>query len=264
MPTSQNISSMRLLAALTFFTRLPFWRIREIPADAFKRIVPLWPLAGWITGGVTAGVLYLATHVMPLSVAWIIALAARLLLTGALHEDGYADFIDGFGGGRDRERTLAIMKDSHIGTYGVIGLIIYYLLMIQLPGAFPVEVLCALVLTGDCWSKCCAAQVINLLPYARTGEQAKNKTVYNRMTVSEWLLCLLCGIAPALVMVLVLHALPVFFLALMAVPVAVMLFLVWLFKRRIAGYTGDCCGAAFILCELSLYLATVIAASLII
>ena len=56
---------MRLLAALTFFTRLPFWRIREIPADAFKRVVPLWPLAGWLTGGMTAGVLLLCSQVMP-------------------------------------------------------------------------------------------------------------------------------------------------------------------------------------------------------
>ena len=60
---------MRLLAALTFFTRLPFWRIREIPADAFKQVVPLWPLAGWITGGLTALVLWFAAYIMPLTMA---------------------------------------------------------------------------------------------------------------------------------------------------------------------------------------------------
>ena len=127
---------------------------------------------------------------MPLTLAWIIALIARLLLTGALHEDGLADFIDGFGGGRNRERTLAIMKDSHIGTYGVIGLIIYYALMLQLPHTLPLETLCAVVFVGDCLSKCCAAQLINMLPYARSEETAKNKTVYSRMTVGEFLICL--------------------------------------------------------------------------
>ncbi len=253
---------MRLLAALTFFTRLPFWRIRNIPSDAFKRVVPLWPLAGWLTGSVTAAALWLAAQVMPLTLAWIIALAARLLLTGALHEDGFADFIDGFGGGRDRERTLAIMKDSHIGSYGVIALIIYYLLMMQLPGTLPLERLYALVFAGDCWAKCCAAQLINLLPYARTGEEAKNKTVYERMSTGEWVLCLLCGMAPALVMALVLHALPAIFLALMAVPVVVMLLIALICMRRINGYTGDCCGACFILCELAFYLSAIIAFSI--
>ena len=109
---------MRLLAALTFFTRLPFWRIREIPADQFKRVVPLWPVAGWLTGFVTAFVLWLCGSFLPLTLAWILALLSRLLLTGCLHEDGLADFIDGFGGGTSRERVLGIMKDSHIGTYG--------------------------------------------------------------------------------------------------------------------------------------------------
>ena len=263
---------MRLLAALTFFTRLPVWRIREIPADEFKRVVPLWPLAGWLTGGIMAGVLYLAAQVMPLSLAWIIALASRLLLTGALHEDGFADFIDGFGGGRDRERTLAIMKDSHIGTYGVIGLIIYFALMLQLPHSLPLETMCAIVLAGDCWSKCCAAQLINLLPYARTQEQAKNKTVYSRMTAGEWLLCLLFGLLPAGVLIcglgtslplaLGLHLLPVALGLLMIIPIIVMLLVAWTCKRRIGGYTGDCCGACFVLCEAAFYLATIIALTL--
>lgn len=249
---------MKLLAALTFFTRLPFWRIKEIPADDFKRVVPLWPLAGWLTGGVMALVLWLMLKVTTPALAWIMALVARLLLTGALHEDGLADFIDGFGGGRIRERTLAIMKDSHIGTYGVIGLIIYYLLMMQVPGSVPPAALCLLVLVGDAWSKCCAAQLINLLPYARTEETAKNKTVYSRMTVGEFFICVLCGLVPAMILTL-LAGMPVKMLWLMLVPVVVMVPLVLLFKKRIGGYTGDCCGAAFLLCELMFYMAAVIA-----
>ncbi len=246
---------MRLLAALTFFTRLPFWRIREIPSEQFKRVVPLWPLVGWLTGGVTAGVLLLCSQVMqlPLTLAWILALLARLLLTGALHEDGLADFIDGFGGGNTRERTLAIMKDSHIGTYGVIGLIVYYALMLQLPTVLSSNALFFAVLCGDAWSKCCAAQLINLLPYARTEDSAKNKTVYQRMTVPELLLCLFFGLAPAF---LLYGWLPVPSRWTLLVPPVVMLLMAGLMKRRIQGYTGDCCGATFLLCELAFYLST--------
>ena len=123
---------MNLLAALIFFTRLPFWRLKEVPSACFKRVVPYWPLVGWLTGGIMAGTLWLAAQVMPITIAWIVAIVSRLLVTGCLHEDGLADFFDGFGGGTTRERILAIMKDSHIGTYGVIALIIYFLLMMQL------------------------------------------------------------------------------------------------------------------------------------
>ena len=249
---------MRLLAALTFFTRLPFWRICDIPSDSFKRVVPLWPLAGLLTGFVTAFVLWLCGSFMPLTLAWIVALVARLLLTGCLHEDGLADFIDGFGGGTTRERTLAIMKDSHIGTYGVIGLIIYFALMLQLPTTISRDTLCVLVLAGDCWAKCCAAQLINLLPYARTEEQAKNKTVYERMKWHELLLCLVFGLAPAVVMTFVLGWMPLCFFWMLGVPVAVMLLMALLMKCRIQGYTGDCCGATFLICELSFYLSALL------
>ena len=249
---------MRLLAALTFFTRLPLWRIREIPAAYFKRVVPLWPVAGWLTGGVTAGVLWLCGQVMPLTLAWVLALAARLLLTGCLHEDGLADFIDGFGGGTTRDRVLAIMKDSHIGTYGVIGLIVYFALMLQLPADLPLETLCLPVLCGDCWAKCCAAQLINFLPYARTEETAKNKTVYSRMTLPELLLCFFFGLAPALTCSFGLGWLPRTFCWLLPVPLVLMLLMTLLMKRRIQGYTGDCCGATFLLCELAFYLSAVL------
>ena len=121
-----------VLAAFIMLTRLPFWKIKEVPAECFKHVVPYWPLVGWLTGGVMAAVLWLAGQIMPVSLAWILALIARLLVTGCLHEDGLADFFDGFGGGTTRERTLAIMKDSHIGSYGVIGLICYFLLLFQL------------------------------------------------------------------------------------------------------------------------------------
>ena len=118
---------MKLLAALIFFTRLPFWRITEVPAAYFKRVVDYWPFVGWLTGVIMAGTLWLSAQFLPMSTAVILALLARLLVTGALHEDGLADFCDGFGGGTSREKILSIMKDSHIGSYGVLGLIIYYL-----------------------------------------------------------------------------------------------------------------------------------------
>ena len=248
-----------MLATLIFFTRLPFWRILDVPAEDFKRVVPRWPVVGWLTSLVMVLVLWVTSKVLPLTVAWILALLVRLILTGCLHEDGLADFFDGFGGGVTRERKLAIMKDSHIGTYGVIALIVYFALMLQLPSTLSRETLCLMVLCGDCWSKCCAAQLINLLPYARTEETAKNKTVYERMKLGELLLCFFFGLAPSFVITLALGLLPVRLLFLLLVPLVVMLLLALLMHRKIQGYTGDCCGATFLLCELAFYLSVLIA-----
>ena len=248
-----------MLATLIFFTRLPFWRILDVPAEDFKRVVPRWPVVGWLTSLVMVLVLWVTSKVLPLTMAWILALLVRLILTGCLHEDGLADFFDGFGGGVTRERKLAIMKDSHIGTYGVIALIVYFTLMLQLPSTLSRETLCLMVLCGDCWSKCCAAQLINLLPYARTEETAKNKTVYERMKLGELLLCFFFGLAPSFVITLALGLLPVRLLFLLLVPLVVMLLLALLMHRKIQGYTGDCCGATFLLCELAFYLSVLIA-----
>lgn len=238
----------RILATLMFFTRLPFWRIKQVDAEHFKHVVPFWPLAGWLTGGIMVGVLWLSAQILPLSTAWLIAIVARLLVTGCLHEDGLADFFDGMGGGVTRERVLTIMKDSHIGTYGVIGLIIYFLLLIQM-SAFPLTLLCPIVFVGDVWSKFVSSHIINILPYARKEEDAKNKTVYQRMSAIEAFIGALLGTIPAVVF------LPQTYWPALLAPVAVFILLVWLMKRRIQGYTGDCCGALFLICELS-YLLT--------
>ena len=242
---------MNLLAAFIFFTRLPFWRLKEVPAECFKHVVPYWSWVGWLTGGIMVTVLWLGAQVMPVSLAWILAIVTRLLITGCLHEDGLADFFDGFGGGTTRERTLAIMKDSHIGTYGVISLIVYFLLMMEMRN-IPLSLLCILVFCGDCWGKFCASQLINFLPYARKEEDSKAKVVYNRMNLREIWISILGGSIPFLIF------LPSHLWMALIIPIVVLFFLVQLMKRRIQGYTGDCCGATFLLCELSFYLTTMI------
>ena len=241
---------MNLLAAFIFFTRLPFWRLKEVPSECFKHVVPYWPWVGWLTGGVMVMVLGLGSQVMPVSLAWILAIVTRLLVTGALHEDGLADFFDGFGGGTTRERTLTIMKDSHIGTYGVIGLIVYFLLMLELRH-LPIPVLCTLVVCGDCWGKLCASQLINFLPYARKEEDSKAKVIYNRMSGKELFFCIAGGVLPLLL-------LPSYLWVALIAPCLVLALLIRMMKRRLQGYTGDCCGATFLMCEMAFYLSALI------
>lgn len=237
----------RFLAALMFFTRLPLHKIVDVPSEYFKRVVELWPFVGWITGGVTSLALYGCAHIFPYTVAVVLTLLVRVLLTGALHEDGLADFCDGFGGGTSHERILAIMKDSHIGTYGVLGLILYFFIMVSAWSTIPLMILCPAIIAGDAWSKFCAAQIINFLPYARKAEESKSGTIYERFGVWAWILAAIGGILPCAL-------LPALMWIACIPPVLVAAMLILLMKKRIGGYTGDCCGACFLLCELSFYL----------
>lgn len=243
-----------LLAALMMFTRLPLWRVVQVDKRYYHDILHCWSMVGFLTGAVTWGVLWLSAQVLPLLPACVLAVAARLLLTGALHEDGLADFFDGFGGGHDRESRLRIMKDSHIGSYGVIGLIAYFLLYVSLLYSLPPGSWAASILAADVLSKLMTAAMIDSLPYARTEETSKTKVLYNRLNYVRFNL-ITAGCA------VVLYFLGSSFWGLLP-ALLVSLGLRFYFKRKINGYTGDCCGAAVLLTEQAYYLGTVIAFSL--
>ncbi len=198
-----------------------------------------------------AATLYFGSMILPHAVAVIVAIAVRLLITGALHEDGLADFLDGFGGGGDRERILAIMKDSHIGTYGVLGLIIYMLLLGTALYSMPVTVAALTILAADPFSKMVTSQLVNMLPYARREEEAKNKTIYRKPTMAAGLSLMVQGLLP---MALMIWLTGTSWYTVIFIPALVMYFLYLLILRKINGYTGDCCGAVCLLVELAVYL----------
>ncbi|MDR0749587.1 MAG: adenosylcobinamide-GDP ribazoletransferase [Tannerellaceae bacterium] len=242
----------QVLAAFVFFTRLPFWRLATIPPESFKRIIPYWPLTGWLTSGCSALVLYAASLFLPYGIALLFAMIARLLLTGCLHEDGLADFLDGFGGGHSREHILAIMKDSHSGTYGVTGLLFYFALFYALLSHLPLELASAAILAGDPFAKGLSAMIVNRLPYTRSEEEAKGKAVYAKMSAGDYAVCILFALLP-------LTGLPApRYLLATLLPVISWYALISLMKKKIQGYTGDCCGALFLLCEMSFYVSVLL------
>ena len=242
-----------------FFTRLPLWRLAMVERSFFERVVPLWPLAGWLTGSVMALVLW-ASQLLHLStgVGVALALLSRCLLTGALHEDGFADFCDGFGGGTSRERTLLIMKDSHIGTYGVLGLILYVLVVWNvLTFLFEAGLSPLILVVADALAKGFSATIIYFLPYARTEADAKNRLVYVRTPIPERLMSIVLALAPLALSLCVVPAAvptPVQWLLALLLPVCGCVFLFIWMHRRLQGYTGDCCGATFLITETLIYL----------
>lgn len=244
----------RLFAALMFFTRLPLWRIHRPRPESFGRVVDFWPVAGWFTGGTMSVVFWWCSQHFPALVAALMAVAARMLLTGALHEDALADFFDGFGGGTTRERILAIMKDSRTGTYGVLALVMHTALLVALLAALPRVP--AVVFTADVYAKACGSMLIAQLPYARTAESAKSGVVYRPWHGRGLLFHLLRCVVAVLPGVVWLYSVcPGFAWWAFLVPPVVEVLLMLRMKRRLGGYTGDCCGAVFLLCELSFYAA---------
>ena len=239
----------RIWASYIFFTRLPFWRLHQPPKECYKTVVEHWPLTGWLIGAVMAATLWLGSLYLPYMVAVLMAIVVRLLLTGALHEDGLADFLDGFGGGgSDRERILAIMKDSHIGTYGVIGLILYELLFAATLFSMTPIMAALAIMAATPYARMVAAQLVMMMPYARRAEEAKAKMVYRKM---DWRASISLAIQGLLPMVAFLWMTRVSWEMVIFIPCIVMYFLYLLIWRKIHGYTGDCCGAVCLLVELT-------------
>lgn len=241
----------RIWAALIFFTRLPFWRLHEPPRACYKTVVEHWPLTGWITGGAMALTIYFGSLVLPYTVTVLLAIAVRLLITGALHEDGLADFFDGFGGGgNNRQRILDIMKDSRIGTYGVLGLVFYELLLAATLISIPPYCAALMVLAADPFSKMVTAQLILMMPYARNEDEAKAKTVYRKFSAWAGVSLAIQGLVP---IVLFIWIMGLAWDVIIFIPAVVFYLLYLLIWRKLHGYTGDCCGAVCLLVELTVY-----------
>lgn len=125
------------LTALQFLTRLPIPFARTLDLPALAPAMRMFPAAGAVIGGLTGLVLILADMSgLPNLYAAAMAVAFSALVTGALHEDGLADLADGFGGGRSRDERLDIMRDSRIGTYGVIAVALVIIARISLMISF--------------------------------------------------------------------------------------------------------------------------------
>lgn len=234
--------------AMRFFTRLPVPAWVGHSAEGLNRSARYFPAIGLLVGGLAALVYVLAAMVWPKSVAILLAMAASIYATGAFHEDGLSDATDGLGGGWDKLRILEIMKDSRVGSYGVVALVLALLgkftLLLELPSAWLPWALVA----GHALSRFASTTLLFALDYVREDALSKAKPLATRLSVGALLVAAgfaglgLLGL-PLLPVVqgLVLAALATFWLA-------------RLFRRWLGGYTGDCLGATQQVAELAFYL----------
>jgi adenosylcobinamide-GDP ribazoletransferase len=229
--------SEELKACIVFCTRLPLLRTTPIAGNAIAKAAWAFPLAGLAVGIIGAGVYAVAHRIgLPPWPAAALAVAATMLVTGCLHEDGLADTADGFGGGTTREQKLEIMRDSHIGVYGVAALTIALFLRVgalaSLPGAH--AVVWALI-ASHAAARATMPALMLLLPPARSDGLSHDagRPPAEGVAIGAVLAFLIvaASLHPG-------HALLA--LIVLAIIVAV---LAWLSANQIEGQTGDVLGA---------------------
>lgn len=261
-------SARRMVLALQYFTRLPIplslARWTGFDAQQQRASLAHFPGVGLVVGALAAAC-YGATLVLlpgsafaPL-VAAVLATGLTAWLTGALHEDGLADTVDGLAAGADRERILEVMKDSRLGGSGamaLVGALTGKVLLLGLIGASAgwAGAVAALV-AGHTVSRGLALAIVATLPnigregMSKSLDMARGIDRAGLVTAAIW-----CAAALSLAAV---SASPAFSIAGLVLAAAALLWLRRVLARRLQGFTGDGLGATQQLCELAFYLGAV-------
>lgn len=239
------------LLALSFFSRLPMPQTLQYSPSKMRRASRYFPLVGWLLALLLTTLYYLAEPLIGTQPSVCLILIASLLLTGALHEDGLADTCDGFWGGYNKDKKLAIMKDSRIGTYGTCALILALLskfvllsaladndlIWLGLFIAYPLSRTMAITLVQD------MRYVSNRMPV----NGSKSEPLAKPFSISNLIFVVLSG-AAACVLLPFLTAC----LLLLGCLTSRYALRFWM-NKHIGGYTGDCLGTAQQLQELFIY-----------
>jgi len=254
------VSALRhFLLALQFFTRIPVtgrlaqW-VGYSPA-MLRASAAHFPAVGWVVGAIGALTLAGALALWQPLVAAVLCTVVTVLLTGAFHEDGLADVADGLGGTSNRERALEIMRDSRIGAFGAIALVLALGLKFALLAALAGQgawVACVALLAAHVLSRLVPLAVMRALPYVGA-EGGKAKPMADAVSGSAVGIGVLWSLPAVALLALAGGAANGLAALLAAALVGVVM--VRLLRRRLGGFTGDALGATQQLSELAIYLA---------
>lgn len=236
------------MVAITVLTRIPVSRWVEYDSSAIVTSCRYFPVVGGLIGVVNAIVFTCAMLVFSVELSLILMMAGSVLLTGAFHEDGFADCCDGFGGGWDKEQVLAIMKDSSIGTYGMLGLCLMLAGKLYALSSFSAESIVVVLILAHALSRLISISFLYDHDYVQYDSKAKFKPLIRRLDIKA----LSFSIITVLPLMLWLTLLQI---CVVAVGLLLLRFFFGHFiRQRIGGYTGDCLGAVQQLAELLVYL----------
>lgn len=260
MPSKTVASGVRhFLLAIQFFTRIPVtgrlarW-VGYSPA-MLRASAAHFPAVGWVVGAIGALAFALASAPWQPAVAAVLATVATVLATGAFHEDGLADVADGLGGTQDRARALEIMRDSRIGAFGALALVLALglkLALLATLGTAGTASACAALAGAHVLSRLMPLAPMRWLPHV-SGEAAKSKPLADAVGGRALGIALLWSAPAALGLAFVFGAAAA--LGALAAAGGVTFALSRWFRRRLGGFTGDCLGATQQVAEIAIYLA---------
>jgi len=240
------------LTALMFFTRIPVPGNLQYSSEIMNNSQKYYPMIGIVVGLFNALVFYLLHLLFPIDIALILMMIAGVLLTGGFHEDGFIDVCDSFGGGYGKERILTIMKDSRVGAYGAIGIVLLFLLKYEVIKHLSENSLTgfmAILIIAHSTSRYLSGLMIHTHQYVADTDLSKSKPMANKALSAK---TLFIGMAVTLLPYFYFQDLLVF----LVLPFAYLgkVYLGWYFKKHIGGYTGDCLGTVQQVTEVLVYL----------
>lgn len=251
-PPAMQVAWQQFLMAVMFLTRLPVAPLVRYDAHLSLGMARFFPLVGGLMGLIAVGLLWLCAGLLPWTPAVILATALTILVTGAFHEDGFADMCDAFGGGWSKEQVLLIMKDSRLGTYGTLGLGLMLAGKISLLASLPASTAMTALFAGHVLSRTTATSLLLSLNYVLdTPDPDKIKTPPCTFDRRDCLFTVLVSV-PALYLLPAATWLPIIVALLSSREL-----LVRYYRHRIGGYTGDCLGGAQQISELLVLLVVV-------
>jgi len=235
-----------------FFTRIPCPKWVNHDPEYLKLSSKYFSLVGILVGSIGALVFYGFSFLFSTEISLLLSMFSTIYVTGAFHEDGFADVCDGLGGGWTKEKILIIMKDSRLGTYGVSGLILILAVKFSALREVPNHYIPLTIIAGHSLSRFIATTLIYTHPYVRDTNDSKAKPAAKSISLSILSISAIFGILP-----LFFFKTPYIFLTLITCYLSKM-YLGKKFKKWLGGQTGDCAGAVQQLSEVIFYLSTII------
>ncbi|MCO7185538.1 adenosylcobinamide-GDP ribazoletransferase [Tenacibaculum sp. XPcli2-G] len=238
------------LTAVLFFTRIPCPKWVDHSPEILNKSSRYFSLVGIVVGSIAALAYFAFSYIFPTDIAIVISMISSIWITGAFHEDGFADVCDGFGGGWTKEKILTIMKDSRLGTFGVSGLV--FILAIKFLALYHLQNLSIdlilVIISGHSISRFIATVLLYTHDYVRDIDSSKIKPTTKQMSSKSLLISAIFGIVS-----LFFFQKPMVFLVLLPLLLTY-LYMGHFFKKWIGGQTGDCAGALQQVAEIVFYL----------
>jgi adenosylcobinamide-GDP ribazoletransferase len=249
-----------ILTAIMFYTRIPVSKNINYSEELLNKSTRYFPFIGWIVGGFGGLIFFTCQFILPVSISIILSMLSTILLTGAFHEDGLADTCDAFGGGWTKEKILEIMKDSRIGTYGTVGLILILSTKYFCLSSVTVKQIPFVLFAGHALSRYSATGMIFFSEYAREDAKSKSKPVGKSLSAIDNLIAFIFGTTPLFLLSL---NYSYWYLLILITIVPIIYFLKRYFEKWIDGFTGDGLGATQQLSEIVFYLSFIIISNFI-